>query len=168
MAGAADNGGMSLSQELQEVFWRDLLRLQQQVKAFPEEALLWRPAGGMTNAAGNLVLHLEGNLREYIGRQLGGVAYHRNRPAEFATRDLPQQDLLDRVVALRELVPGILGARAEGDWALPYPEQVLGRPMTQRQFVIHLSGHLQYHLGQIDVQRRALTGQGALTLAGFA
>lgn len=42
------------------------------------------------------------------------------------------------------------------------PENVLGEPLTNRQFVIHLYGHLNYHLGQIDYLRRTLTGDGAL------
>ena len=43
-----------------------------------------------------------------------------------------------------------------------YPEQVLGAPISTRQFLVHLAGHLNYHLGQIDYLRRTLTGQGAL------
>jgi hypothetical protein len=39
---------------------------------------------------------------------------------------------------------------------------VLGEPLTTRQFVVHLYGHLNYHLGQIDYLRRVLTGDGAL------
>jgi hypothetical protein len=39
---------------------------------------------------------------------------------------------------------------------------VLGEPLTNRQFVIHLFGHLGYHLGQVDYIRRVLTGEGAL------
>jgi hypothetical protein len=48
-------------------------------------------------------------------------------------------------------------------WDDAFPEHVLpGGPVTNRQFVIHLYGHLNYHLGQIDYLRRMLTGQGAL------
>jgi uncharacterized damage-inducible protein DinB len=49
----------------------------------------------------------------------------------------------------------------------PYPEQVLGVPLTTRQFLIHLLGHLNYHLGQIDYLRRITTGTGAIVLAGL-
>ncbi|MGD9903078.1 MAG: hypothetical protein AB7U83_06380 [Vicinamibacterales bacterium] len=48
-----------------------------------------------------------------------------------------------------------------------FPEEVLpGGPMPNRHFVLHLYGHLNYHLGQIDYLRRALTGQGALARRG--
>ena len=43
-----------------------------------------------------------------------------------------------------------------------FPEHVLGTPLTNRQFVVHLYAHFNYHLGQIDYLRRTLTGQGAL------
>ena len=66
-----------MTTELAALYKRDLTRVIQEVQAFPDEASLWRIAPGVTNSAGNLVLHLEGNLREYIGRQLGGVAYTR-------------------------------------------------------------------------------------------
>ena len=52
---------------------------------------------------------------------------------------------------------------SEGRWSETFPENVLGEPLTNRQFVTHLYGHLNYHLGQIDYLRRVLTGEGALT-----
>ena len=110
-----------LSTELAALFARDLKRLIQELGAFPDTSSLWQTVPGVTNAAGTLALHLEGNLREYIGRQL----------------------------------------------AATYPEQVLGVPITTRQFVIHLSGHLNYHLGQIDYLRRMTTGDGAINLVSL-
>jgi hypothetical protein len=130
-----------LSTELAALFARDLKRLTQELTAFPNSASLWRTVPGVTNTAGTLALHLEGNLREYIGRQLGGVEYARDRPLEFSRRGVEQQ------------------------LAAVYPEQVLGTPITTRQFAIHLSGHLNYHLGQIDYLRRFITGNGAIDLA---
>lgn len=63
---------MSLKTELSHLFRRDLARLQQEVNAFNDDQGLWLRLPGVENTAGNLVLHLEGNLREFIGRQLGG------------------------------------------------------------------------------------------------
>ena len=59
---------MNLVDELAALFRRDLTRLIQQLDAFPNDQVVWQCAPGVTNSAGNLVLHLEGNLREYIGR----------------------------------------------------------------------------------------------------
>ena len=74
---------MTISGDLAALFRRDLKRLLQEVRAFPDEAALWATVPGVTNPAGNLILHLEGNLREYIGHLLAGVEYHRERPQEF-------------------------------------------------------------------------------------
>lgn len=153
-----------LSHELAALFARDLARLLQELEAFPDSASLWHTASGMTNAAGTLALHLEGNLREYIGRQLGHVDYTRDRPLEFSKRGLEQQDLIARIEAVREMVPRVIGSLSDQVLAATYPEQVLGVPMTTRQFLIHLSGHLDYHLGQIDYLRRFTTGDGAIAL----
>ena len=153
---------MSLSTELAALYRRDLPRLLQQLEAF-EDRHLWSVLPGVTNSAGNLMLHLNGNLREFVGRQLGGVDYARDRAREFAARDVPRTELVAELTGLAALVPGVLEQVAAERWDDAFPEQVLpGGPVTNRQFVIHLYGHLNYHLGQIDYLRRTLTGQGAL------
>lgn len=151
--------------ELAALFRRDLTRLGQQVRAFSEESLLWETLQGVENSAGNLTLHLEGNLREFVGRQLGAIAYTRVRPREFSDRDVPRDELVHRVDDLALRIPAVIeGLTAEAlDGA--YPENVLGVPMTTRQFLIHLYGHLNYHLGQIDYLRRILSGAGAVEYA---
>ena len=156
-----------LSTELAALYARDLKRLIQELTAFPDSASLWQIAPGVTNAAGTLALHLEGNLREYIGRQLGGIEYVRDRPLEFSKRGLEQQDLIARIEAVRAAIPPVIEALSEEQLAAIYPEQVLSAPITTRQFLIHLNGHLNYHLGQIDYLRRITTGNGAITLAGL-
>jgi hypothetical protein len=81
-----------LASELAALFSRDITRLIQELQAFPDTASLWKTQPGVTNSAGNLALHLEGNLREYIGRQLGHVDYTRDRPAEFGRKDVEQAE----------------------------------------------------------------------------
>ena len=156
-----------LSSELAALFARDLKRLIQELTAFPDTASVWTIAPGVTNAAGTLALHLAGNLREYIGRQLGGIEYARDRPLEFSTRGMEQQELVARIEAVRAMVPRVIDALSEQQLAAIYPEQVLGAPITTRQFLIHLIGHLNYHLGQIDYLRRMSTGDGAINLASL-
>ncbi|MEO8682221.1 MAG: hypothetical protein ABI665_24450, partial [Vicinamibacterales bacterium] len=65
--------------------------------------------------------------------------------------------------SIPEVIRGLSAAALEAQ----YPEQVLGVPVTTRQFLIHLQGHLNYHLGQIDYLRRITTGAGAIPLAGL-
>ena len=156
-----------LSTELATLFNRDLKRLVQQLAAFPDTASLWKTAPGVTNAAGTLALHLEGNLREYIGRQLGAIEYTRDRPVEFSKRGVAQEDLIARIAAAGDMIPRVIEALSEQQLAATYPEQVLGVPITTRQFMIHLNGHLNYHLGQIDYLRRFTTSNGAIDLSGL-
>jgi uncharacterized damage-inducible protein DinB len=151
----------STASELASLFARDIDRAGRQLDAI-DDAHLWQVVPGVTNSAGNLLLHLNGNLREYIGRQLGGVPYHRDRAREFAARDVPRAELTRALRELEALIPGVLGRVGEEQWDAPFPENVLGEPLTNRQFVIHLFGHLGYHLGQVDYIRRVLTGDGAI------
>jgi uncharacterized damage-inducible protein DinB len=155
---------MAIHSELISLFTRDLRRVAQEIEAFPTDESLWQTAPGVTNSAGNLALHLEGNLREYIGRQLGGIAYTRQRPLEFSTTGLTRADVAARIDAVRETV---IPALAKADLDALFPENVLGQPLTTRQFVFHLLGHLNYHLGQIDYLRRMNTGDGAIKLTGL-
>lgn len=152
----------SVNDELSALFTRDLQRLVRQLDAL-DDARLWQVLPGVTNSAGNLMLHLNGNLREFIGRQLGGVPYVRDRAREFGARDVSRATLHAELTELVSLVPGVVDRMTEGRWIDHFPENVLGEPLSNRQFVIHLYGHLNYHLGQIDYLRRALTGDGALT-----
>ena len=70
-----------LSAELAALYTRDLTRLVQELEAFPDTETLWQTRAGITNSAGNLALHLEGNLRQFIGRLLGQLDYTRDRPS---------------------------------------------------------------------------------------
>jgi hypothetical protein len=60
---------MDIAQEITQLFRRDLTRLLQELEAFPDDGTVWRTLPGVGNSAGNLALHLEGNLREFVGRQ---------------------------------------------------------------------------------------------------
>jgi hypothetical protein len=129
--------------------------------------VLWQCAPGVTNSAGNLVIHLEGNLREYIGRQLGGIFYSRVRSEEFAPAAVPAADLLRRMQAVRQLVPDVIAALSSEQLEAAYPENVLGVPLSTQQFLMSLLGHLNYHLGQIDYARRILSHGTAVPYAGL-
>ena len=156
-----------LANELSALYARDITRVVQELRAFPDAATVWRTVPGVTNAAGTLALHLEGNLREYIGRQLGKIAYTRDRPLEFSARDVPQAELVARLESVQEMVPRVMASLSHGQLDATYPEPFYGKPISTRLFLVHLNGHLNYHLGQIDYLRRAVTGAGAIDLAGL-
>ena len=158
---------MSVAIELSDLFRRDLTRLIQELRAFPDERDLWRCLPGTANSAGNLTLHLEGNLREYIGRQLGKLPYRRQRALEFSTRGLAAADLIQRIEAVRDEIPAVVRRLAALELATIYPEEVYRAPITTRQLLISLHAHLNYHLGQIDYLRRGLTGGAPIDFAGL-
>jgi Protein of unknown function (DUF664) len=158
---------MSLSRELADLFRRDLIRLRQQLDAFADYETLWSMLPGVSNSAGNLILHLEGNLREFVGRQLGAVAYERDRPQEFARTGVPVAELLARIEELTILIPRVIDELSDTQLDAKYPENALGLPLSTRQFLIHLNGHLNYHLGQIDYLRRVLTEGKAVNYQGL-
>jgi len=116
---------------------------------------------GIPNPAGNLLLHLEGNLREYIGRQLGHVSYGRNRPQEFKANNISIQELLRGVTELKALIPSIIESLSQEAMESEYPEIVLGKALSTHAFLISRYGHLNWHLGQLDYLRRILAGEGA-------
>ena len=157
------NGMLAI--ELSALYVRDLERLIQELQAFPDTASAWQTAPGVTNAAGTLVLHLEGNLREYIGRQLGQIAYSRQRPLEFSARGVETTELIERIQAVKAMIPGVLQGLSSSQLDALYPEAIQGKSITTRQFLIHLLAHLNYHLGQVDYLRRITTGKGAIDLA---
>jgi len=158
---------MSFSEGLATLFSRDLTRLIQELQAFGSDEILWQRAPGVKNPAGNLVLHLEGNLREYVGRQLGNVAYSRVRDREFALAEVSRDELVERMEQVRELVTKVVAGLSDADLAATYPERVLEAPLSSHDFLIHLHGHLNFHLGQIDYLRRILTEGSAVAFAGL-
>lgn len=158
---------MNPASDLALLFRRDLTRLSQQIEAFPNDEALWRKLPGVTNGAGNLALHIEGNLREYVGRQLGNLAYKRNRELEFSSRGMPKEELVARIAGLRPSIPAVIEGLSSEQLEMEYPQVVLEAATSTRAFLIHLYGHLNWHLGQIDYLRRILTGDGAVKHAGL-
>ncbi|HEY0766270.1 MAG TPA: DinB family protein [Pyrinomonadaceae bacterium] len=147
---------MSITSELGFLFDRDLAKLSQQIEAFPTDEALWQTLPGVTNAAGNLALHIEGNLREYVGRQLGNLPYERKRELEFSSKGASRAELSTRLAELRRSIPSVIKELSAEQLEMEYPEVVLGAPISTRQFLIHLYGHLNWHLGQVDYLRRIL------------
>ena len=157
-----------LSTEIADLYARDLERVAQELRAFPDTDALWKTAPGVTNAAGTLALHLEGNLREFIGRQVGRIDYTRNRPLEFSARGVSQDELIARIDAVRELIPKVIAGLSDGDLAEMHQDTIVGRPSSVQMILIYMHAHLNYHLGQIDYLRRITTGDGAIELAALS
>jgi hypothetical protein len=140
--------------ELKTVLLKDLAALRREVEQYPDDAALWRPLPGIANAGGNLALHLAGNLQSFIGAQLGGSGYVRDRDWEFAARDLPRARVLQEIDAAAKAVEAGLAALDPATLDQEFPLPMGGKRMATGQFLLNLCSHLAYHLGQLDYHRR--------------
>lgn len=139
---------------VKSLFIRDLDRLHYQISNFKDEENIWRVDIGISNSAGNLALHIIGNLNAFIGAALGDSGYVRNRQAEFATRNVPTNIILNEIVNTKEMIVSVLDAMDETQLEETYPIRVFKDAMTTKFFLIHLTTHLSYHLGQVNYYRR--------------
>jgi hypothetical protein len=144
------------------VLLRDLDALAAQVRAYPGDAALWQPVPGIANPGGTLALHLVGNLRAYVGAELGKTGFGRDRDAEFSTRGLSRAEVLGRIAAARLDVDRALARLPDSALAQPFAQEVGGARLTTGQLLLHLVAHFGYHLGQVDYHRRAVTGGGSV------
>jgi Protein of unknown function (DUF664) len=138
---------------------RDLRTLAREVEAYADERDLWRLPPGLPNSGGTLALHLAGNIQHYFGARLGGTDYVRDRPAEFALRNVSRADLLARVEAAREAVRA--AAAAPVDLSADFPEVISDAHIQTEDYLVHLCTHFAFHLGQLDYHRRSVTGDPA-------
>jgi hypothetical protein len=135
---------------------RELNKLEEEIGLYKNESAIWKTDGAITNTAGNLCLHLCGNLQNYIGAGLGNTGYIRNRPLEFSAKGISRDDLIKEIRKTKQAVLSTLKDLKPEALLKEYPEQVMGYPMSTMYFLIHLQGHLNYHLGQINYHRRLL------------
>ena len=140
--------------DISKVIFRDLDMLEKEISLYPTTETIWIIKHEIKNSTGNLALHLCGNLQHYIGAILGGSGYVRNREKEFSLKGISAKDLVSEIIrtkdALKNAFPKIDKSVLEKD----YPENVFKDPVTTQYFLIHLSAHLGYHLGQINYHRR--------------
>ncbi|SDI24266.1 DinB family protein [Winogradskyella thalassocola] len=145
-----------LTQTLLELFTRDLNLLTEEIRQYKNESNLWKTEGLITNSAGGLCLHLIGNLNHFIGAIIGGTGYVRQRELEFTLTDVPKMELIKQVEDTLDVIDRTLKKLTEADLQKEYELQVFKKPMSTEYFLVHLSTHLSYHLGQINYHRRLL------------
>ncbi|MDQ8003434.1 MAG: DUF1572 family protein [Pedobacter sp.] len=147
-----------LNNTLIELFERDLTKVVQELELYKSEMNIWKVENGIANSAGNLVLHLIGNLNTYIGKEIGKTDYVRNRELEFSQKDVPRTNLIAQVKNTLNVVKKSLTNLTAEDLSNKYPLVVLDAETTTEFFLVHLFGHLNYHLGQINYHRRMIEG----------
>jgi uncharacterized damage-inducible protein DinB len=152
---------MTVVADLNRLLLRELATFRREVELFPDDASLWRAAPGITNSAGNLALHIAGNLRHFVGAVLGGTGYVRNRDAEFATKEGTRAAVLKELEAAEAEVASTLAKLDDAALQQPYSSGPKGVEVTAQRWLIHLASHAAFHLGQAGYLRRIVTGNAA-------
>jgi hypothetical protein len=138
----------------QSIILRDLQKLKDEINSYSRESTIWEPLPGTSNCGGNLTLHLIGNLRHFIGAELGNSGYIRDRETEFNSRNVPLATLN---MLLEECINEVTHAFYKfdpGKMSQPFPKEIGGQTRETAFALLHLTGHLSYHLGQINYHRR--------------
>jgi hypothetical protein len=141
---------------LVELFDRDLQKLKTELELYKDEENMWLVKDGITNSAGNLCLHLIGNLNHFVGSTLGSTGYVRHREDEFNLKNILRQDLIINIENTRLIVKTTLNKLTAEDLEKEFPLEKHGTIVKTIDMLLHLFGHLSYHLGQINYHRRLL------------
>lgn len=146
-----------LKESLKSLFTRDLNKLKAEIEQYQNESAIWLIDKAILNSAGNLCLHLVGNLNTFVGGELGKTGYIRDRPLEFSQKNVPRAELIRMVEATITVVNDTLDQLSDADMERDYPQiKVVEGGSAIGFMLIHLSTHLSYHLGQINYHRRLL------------
>ncbi|MEP6932084.1 MAG: DUF1572 family protein [Flavobacterium sp.] len=141
---------------LKILFDRDLNRLKNEIDLYKNEMNIWKVEKEISNSAGNLCLHLIGNLNTYIGAEIGKTAYIRNRELEFSLKDISKAELIKNIDKTLEIVTTSLDKLTAEELEYEYPLLVFEKKTSTGYLLIHLTTHLAYHVGQINYHRRIL------------
>jgi len=145
--------------EASRIFLRDdfLPKLKHCIEGLSEEDLWWRP-NEQSNSVGNLILHLCGNMRQWIVNPMGGGQFKRNRDAEFSERrPVAKSELIGRIDATVTEVDKVLENLSTSGLLERFPVQAY--TPSRLQAIYHVVEHFSYHLGQILYIYKMTTGR---------
>ena len=135
-----------------------LPKIERTVAAMSDDDLWWRPHEE-ANSAANLVLHLAGNVRQWIVAGVGGAPDVRHRAAEFAARDgVSRQEMLARLRASVDAACDVLAALDPS--ALAERRQIQAHDVTVMEAIYHVVEHFSMHTGQIIYLAKLRSGRG--------
>ena len=132
-----------------------LPKIEKCAELLNDEQIWWR-ANPSSNSIGNLLLHLSGNVRQWIVVGLGAATDTRDRDAEFAQREaIPRAELLNR---LRQTLHEADQVLAEFDrQSLLDPFTIQGLQVTALAAILHVIEHFSMHTGQIIMLAKMFT-----------
>lgn len=141
---------------LLRLYETNMTSLIEEVKAYKDERNMWKVQGEIANSGGNLVMHLIGNLRGFVGALIGGTDYVRKRNIEFTIKDVPRADMLAELDQTWADVKMTLSKVTDVDLAKVYDVPGTEHSLSGAVLLIYFLEHLAYHKGQINYHRRLL------------
>jgi uncharacterized damage-inducible protein DinB len=132
---------------------RDLNRLSDEINNTSPDHL-YKTYDNISNSIGNLTLHICGNLNHFVSHSLGEIPYKRDREKEFNSKSTSSAELIKEINTTINNIQETIGIIDKKNLDENYPIKVFSEEMTCEAFLIHLYGHLNYHLGQINYLRR--------------
>jgi len=140
--------------KLLEQYWP---RLRSSVESLNEEQIWWRP-NAASNSIGNLILHLDGNVRQWLISSFRRLEDGRDRPAEFRERRaIPRSALLEKLGGTMTEAADVLGSLTETDLLATF--KIQGYTVSGLQAVYQVVGHFGLHYGQIVYITKLLRGE---------
>ncbi len=131
-------------EKLLDEYWP---RLRRCVESLTDQQLWWRPDES-SNSIGNLILHLNGNVRQWLVSSFNGLEDNRNRPAEFSERGvIPATELLKKLAATMQDASEVLARLTEADLLATF--QIQGYTVNGLEAVYQVVEHFGMHYGQI-------------------
>ena len=119
---------------------------------------LWMRPYAYGNSIGNLILHLTGNLNYYIGAQIGGTGYVRQRPLEFSNTGIPKDEVLREFDKVIDVVIATIAKQTDDDWSAPFYGELESESKNRFSAFLACAGHAYHHVGQmIYLQKQLLT-----------
>ena len=132
-----------------------LPKIERCLELLTDEQLWWR-ANPQSNSIGNLILHLSGNVRQWIVSGLGGAADSRDRDAEFAQLDVISREEL--ISKLKQTMDNADATLAEFDAEKLLDRQsIQGYDVSALEAILHVVEHFSMHAGQIVFITKQLT-----------
>lgn len=144
------------TESYRKLYKRELEKLKTEIQLYKNEDNMWILDRDIANSAGNLCLHLIGNLNHFIGHVLGKTDYVRNRELEFLLDEVPRNNLINSIVETIKVVDSSLKALSDKELEFNYPFPKFETNQTTEFFLVHSLMHLNYHVGQINYHRRFL------------
>jgi uncharacterized damage-inducible protein DinB len=127
------------------------------VEPLGDEHVWWRP-NEASNSIGNLILHLNGNVRQWLVASFNRLDDLRERPTEFAAESgLTASQLLERLGTTMSEAAAVLDRLTEADLVAPY--EIQGYHVTGLEAVYQVVEHFGLHYGQIAYIAKSLSGR---------